>query len=41
MGQGPQPCNGTAGAYTPNDYMGGEPLNPVPDGLWQIWRGTL
>jgi hypothetical protein len=34
--------NGSGGPYMPNDYMGGEPQNPVPDGLWPgIWRGTL
>jgi hypothetical protein len=40
--RGDSTFNGPAGPYVPNDYMGGEPLNRVPDGLWPgIWRGTL
>lgn len=40
-GYGATTNNGPGGPYAPNDYLGGEPLNPVPDGLWPIWRGTL
>lgn len=39
--RGDSAFNGPAGPYTPNDYLGGEPPNQVPDGLWPIWRGTL